>query len=158
MHAEVKSQYYVFSSIIYLYFIVLRQNLLLNPEFPFQLDWLISKPPEFVPLPGAEVTDIHHCAKPLCGYLGPKVRFSKLLRKHFILEVISPAPREKILRYMFGNIVWSFKESLCINSALAKVSQLLSPTHMDGTTGRAQACKQVYQWLRQILLEKLGRK
>lgn len=59
---------------------------------------------------------------------------------------------------MFGNTFLSLKESLCINSALAKVSQLLSPTHLDGTTGRAQACNPVYQWLRQTLLEKLGRK
>lgn len=51
----------------HLYFIVLRQKLLLNPEFPFHLDWLISKPPECVPLPGTRVTDIYHCAKPLYG-------------------------------------------------------------------------------------------
>lgn len=97
----------------YLYFIVLRQSLLLNSEFPFQLNSLISKPPEFVPLPSAVLQ--HHCAKPLCGYLGPKVKFSNLHRKHFIQEAISPAPWEKILRYMFGNIVWSSKESLCFN-------------------------------------------
>lgn len=112
VHAEAKSQHYMFSSITSTSLCWDRVFYWTRSSHFSSTGWSAS-PQNLFPSPVLVLQ--HHCAKPFCGYLGPKVRFSNLHRKHFFQEAISPAPWEKILRYMFGNIVWSSKESLCFN-------------------------------------------